>query len=163
MWPPLGSWHWVLCMSVLVIVTGLCQLFLALCSLTAVQTFPSRGPRFLVNERPERTRSGWASLQLSPDTSTPAGSFLVSSREVVPPSSHCPAGKESTCNAGDPSPIPGSGRSHTSILGLPLWLSWSRICLQCGRPGFHPRVGKIPWRRERPPTPVFWPGEFHGL
>ena len=26
-----------------------------------------------------------------------------------------------------------------------------------------PRVGKIPWRRERLPTPVFWPGEFHGL
>ena len=24
-------------------------------------------------------------------------------------------------------------------------------------------VGKIPWRRERPPTPVFWPGEVHGL
>ena len=23
-------------------------------------------------------------------------------------------------------------------------------------------VGKIPWRRERPPTPVFWPEEFHG-
>ena len=23
-------------------------------------------------------------------------------------------------------------------------------------------VGKIPWRRERLPTPVFWPGEFHG-
>ena len=21
-------------------------------------------------------------------------------------------------------------------------------------------VGKIPWRRERLPTPVFWPGEF---
>ena len=35
--------------------------------------------------------------------------------------------------------------------------------LQCGRPEFNPRVGKIPWRRERPPTPVFWPGEFHGL
>ena len=26
-----------------------------------------------------------------------------------------------------------------------------------------PWVGKIPWRRERLPTPVFWPGEFHGL
>ena len=26
-----------------------------------------------------------------------------------------------------------------------------------------PQVGKIPWRRERLPTPVFWPGEFHGL
>ena len=24
-------------------------------------------------------------------------------------------------------------------------------------------VGKIPCRRERLPTPVFWPGEFHGL
>jgi len=24
-------------------------------------------------------------------------------------------------------------------------------------------VGKIPWRRERLPTPAFWPGEFHGL
>ena len=26
-----------------------------------------------------------------------------------------------------------------------------------------PWVGKIPWRRERLPTPVFWPGELHGL
>ena len=24
-------------------------------------------------------------------------------------------------------------------------------------------VGKIPWRRERLPTPVLWPGECHGL
>ena len=24
-------------------------------------------------------------------------------------------------------------------------------------------VGKIPWRRERLSTPVFWPGEVHGL
>ena len=24
-------------------------------------------------------------------------------------------------------------------------------------------VGKIPWRRERLLTPVFWPREFHGL
>ena len=24
-------------------------------------------------------------------------------------------------------------------------------------------VGKIPWRRERLPTPVFWPRKFHGL
>ena len=35
--------------------------------------------------------------------------------------------------------------------------------LQRGRPGFDPWVGKIPWRRERLPTPVFWLGEFHGL
>ena len=33
----------------------------------------------------------------------------------------------------------------------------------CGRPGFDPWVGKVPWRRERLPNPLFWPGEFHGL
>ena len=32
-----------------------------------------------------------------------------------------------------------------------------------GRPGFDPWIGKIPWRRERLSTPVFWPGKFHGL
>ena len=46
---------------------------------------------------------------------------------------------------------------------LLLWLSWWRIHLQCRRPGFYPWVGKIPRRREWLPTPVFWPGEFHGL
>ena len=34
-----------------------------------------------------------------------------------------------------------------------------RICLQRGRCGFDPWVGKIPWRRARQPTPVFLPGE----
>ena len=43
--------------------------------------------------------------------------------------------------------------------GLPWWLSWQRICLQCRRPGFNPWVGKIPWRREWLPTPGFLPGE----
>ena len=38
-----------------------------------------------------------------------------------------------------------------------------RIHLQCRRHRFSPWVGKIPWRRQRLPTPVFWPGEFHGL
>ena len=42
-------------------------------------------------------------------------------------------------------------------------LSWQRIHLQCGRPEFHLWAGKIPWRRERLPTPVFWSREFHGL
>ena len=48
------------------------------------------------------------------------------------------AGKESARNAGDPGSIPGLGR--------------------CRRPGFNPWIGKIPWRRERLTTPVFWPG-----
>ena len=37
------------------------------------------------------------------------------------------------------------------------------ICLQCRKPQFDSWVGKIPCRREQLPTPVFWPGEFHGL
>ena len=37
-----------------------------------------------------------------------------------------------------------------------------KVLLQSGRPGFNPWVGKIPWKRERLPTPVFWPGQFHG-
>ena len=39
---------------------------------------------------------------------------------------------------------------------------WSRICLQCRRPGFDHWVRKISWRRECLPTPIFLPGEFHG-
>ena len=31
-----------------------------------------------------------------------------------------------------------------------------------GDPRFNPWIGKIPWRREWLPTPVFLPGEFHG-
>ena len=46
--------------------------------------------------------------------------------------------------------------------GLPWWLRWKRICLQCRRPGFDPWVGKILRRREWLPIPVFFPGEFHG-
>ena len=49
---------------------------------------------------------------------------------------------------------------HLSLSGLPLWRSWERICLKCRRPGFHPWVGKISWRRESLPTPIFWPREF---
>ena len=37
-----------------------------------------------------------------------------------------------------------------------------RICLQCGRPRFHPWVGKMPWRRAWQPTPVFLPDGSHG-
>ena len=33
----------------------------------------------------------------------------------------------------------------------------------CSVPGFNPWVGKIPWKRERLPTPVFWPEEFHEM
>ena len=46
--------------------------------------------------------------------------------------------------------------------GLLWWLRWYIICLQRGRPGFDPWVGKSSSRKEWQPTPVFLPGEFHG-
>ena len=49
------------------------------------------------------------------------------------------------------------------LIGLPWCLRQLRICLQCRRPRFSPWVGKIPWRRERLPTPVYWSGQFHEL
>ena len=33
---------------------------------------------------------------------------------------------------------------------------------QCRRPGFHPWVRKMPWRKKWQPTPRFLPGKFHG-
>ena len=53
-------------------------------------------------------------------------------------------------------------RSHTKRERLPWWLRQKRILLQWRRLGFDLWVGKIPWRREWRPTPVFLPGEFHG-
>ena len=43
-----------------------------------------------------------------------------------------------------------------------LLTQWNRIPPPSGRCGVSPWVGKIPWRRERQPTPVFLPGESHG-
>ena len=43
------------------------------------------------------------------------------------------------------------------FLDKKILLHWSKCLPLCKW------VGKIPWRRERLPTPVFWPGEFHGL
>ena len=39
-------------------------------------------------------------------------------------------GKESTCNAGDPSSIPGSGRSAGEGIGYPLQYSWASLVAQ---------------------------------
>ena len=36
------------------------------------------------------------------------------------------------------------------------------VCLQCGRPGFEPWFGKIPWRKKWQSTPVLLPGKSHG-
>ena len=83
---------------------------------------------------------------------------------------HSSVGKESICSAGDPDLIPGLGRSAGEAIGYPLQYSWASLVAQLvmNLPAMQETwvwtlVGKIPWRRERLPTPVFWPGEFHGL
>ena len=80
-------------------------------------------------------------------------------------------GKESTCNAGDPSSIPGLGRSAGEGIGYPLQYSWASLEAQL--------IKNPPARREtlvredslekgKLPIPVFWPGDsmdciFHGV
>ena len=74
-------------------------------------------------------------------------------------------GKESTCNAGDPGSIVGLGRSSGGEINYPLQYSWVSLVAQLVKnpPAmWETLVGKIPWRRERLPTLVFWSGEFQG-
>ena len=86
------------------------------------------------------------------------------------PIPHSSVGKESACNAGGPGSVPWLGRSPGEGIGYPLQYSWASLVAQLVKnppavweTWFDPWVGKIPWRRERLPTPVSWPGEFHGL
>ena len=62
--------------------------------------------------------------------------------------------------------IPGSGRSPRRGIGYPLQYSWASLAAQMVKnpPAMQETwVEKIPRRREKLPTSVFWPGEFHGL
>ena len=90
----------------------------------------------------------------------------------MPASSNFPdssVGKESACNAGDPSSIPESGRSTAEGIGYPLQYSWASLVAQLVKnpPAMWETwvqswVGKLPWRRTWQLTPVFLPGESHG-
>ena len=80
------------------------------------------------------------------------------------------ASKESTCNAGDPGLIPGSGRSPGERIDYPPQYSWAFLVAQLvknllamGETWVLSLGWEDPWRRERLPNPIFWPGEFHGL
>ena len=84
--------------------------------------------------------------------------------------SHSSVGKVSTCNAGDPRSIPGSGRSPGEEIGYPLQYSWAFLVAQLVKnpPAVRDSIWVRslgwgdPWSMEGLPTPVFWPGEFHG-
>ena len=79
-------------------------------------------------------------------------------------------GKESTCNARGPSSIPGLGRSTGEGIGYLLQHSWAFLVAQLLK---NPPAMRETWvqflgwedplEKGRLPTPVFWPGEFHGL
>ena len=48
-------------------------------------------------------------------------------------------------------------------LGFPGGSEGKASACNVGDMGLIPGLGRNPWRRERLPIPVFWPGEFHGL
>ena len=62
------------------------------------------------------------------------------------------AGKESSCNAGDPSSIPGSGRSPRKGIGYPFQYFWASLVAQmvkntlcnAGDLGLIPGLGRSP-------------------
>ena len=49
------------------------------------------------------------------------------------------------------------------FLGFPCGSAGKESACNVGDLGSVPRLGRSPGVRERLPTPVFWPGEFHGL
>ena len=53
-------------------------------------------------------------------------------------------------------------RTHIYTLNFPGGSDGKAVCLQCGRPGFNPWVGKISWRRKWQPSSVLLPGKSHG-
>ena len=62
--------------------------------------------------------------------------------------------------------VPGLGSFAGKGTGYPLQYSWGSLVAQLVKnpPAVQETwVGMIPWRGERLLTPVFWPGEFHGL
>ena len=57
-------------------------------------------------------------------------SYYLILQRVFPDSS---VGKESTCHAGDPGSIPGSGRSTEEGIGYPLQYSWASLVAHLGK------------------------------
>ena len=74
---------------------------------------------------------------------------------------HSSVGKESTCNAGDPSLIPGSGRSTVEGIGYPLQYSWASLVAQLVK---NPPARRETWVQDLGSTPGLgrFPGEGKG-
>ena len=78
-------------------------------------------------------------------------------------------GKESTCNAGDPSSTPRLGRYTGEGIGNSLQYSWASLVAQLVKnlPAMQEIwLWSLGWEdllEKGKATPVFWAGEFHGL
>ena len=74
-------------------------------------------------------------------------------------------GKESACNAGDPSSIPGSGRSTGEGIGYPLQYSWASPCGSAGKESTYNSgdVGSIPGLGRSPGEGKGYPLQYSGL
>ena len=70
------------------------------------------------------------------------------------------AGKESACNAEDPSSIPGEGIPTAVFLGFPGGLDGIESANNAGDLGSIPGLGRSPGEGNSLPTPVFLPGEY---
>ena len=61
-----------------------------------------------------------------------------------------------------PRPSPYLRQLLLIVMGFPCGSAGKESACSVGDLGCIPGWGRSPWRRERPPTPVFWPGKSHG-
>ena len=81
----------------------------------------------------------------------------------------CPEGFPGSSAGKELNSVSLSGKSTGEGIGYPYQYSWTFPVAQTVKNPLimqetwvWSQVGKIPWRREWLPTPVFWPGKFHG-
>ena len=89
----------------------------------------------------------------------------ILAKEICDIVSDSSVGKESACNAGDPSSIPGSGRSTGEGMGYPLQYSWVSLVAQLvknlfANPG---DLGSIPGLGRSPGEGSGYPLQYSGL
>ena len=72
----------------------------------------------------------WVTVHVAAESQTQLKRLSSSSSSSIQCFPGSSAGKESTCNAGDPSSIPGSGRSPGEGKSYPLQRSWATLVAQ---------------------------------
>ena len=70
-------------------------------------------------------------------------------------------GKESACNVGDPSLIPGSGQSTGEVISYPLQYSWASLVAQLVKN--LPAMGSVPGLGRSPGEGKGYPQQYSGL